>query len=496
VNAGIISDHGIVAPLALFLFVLLAFAVLVAKRPEDAVIGLVLFALMFLPHVATFKLPKFPELNKDTLPYLVLFFPYVLRRFRHAAKARLGRGVDFLIIVTMVAALFTVMTNRDPQTHGRFHRVDMPGLDLNDGLALAASDLLLMGIPFMLGRLVVRGEREAIKLLTAFAVGGLIYSVFILLEVRLSPQLHKWVYGFHAREDFSQVMRWGGYRPVVFMHHGLATALFMMNTALAAFVLMKMKIRIRGLPAKPVAWFLLFILLVCKSTGAAIYGLVAVPLLLFTRPKTQLKVAAIIAALVVAYPSLRSSDLFPVQSLVSAAHSLSPDRADSLDFRFNNEDVLLKKARERVYFGWGSYGRNLVYDEWGKEASVTDGYWIIVLGWRGAVGALAAFGLLLLPAWIAVRRYKRIHDRKQQYLVAGLTLMLVITVADHIPNGLFHNYPYFMAGALLGLVRALTAPGAQAEYEEELVQADDDRDMILAPDDPELLAQQQARRRR
>jgi hypothetical protein len=497
VNAGIISDHGIVAPLALFMFILLAFAVLFAKKPEDAVMGLVLFALMFLPHIAHFKLPKFPELNKDTLPYLVLFFPYLIRRFRHVARARLGRGVDFLIVITMVAAIFTVYTNRDALTVGLYRKVTMPGLDLNDGLSLAMTDLLMMGVPFVLGRLVVRGEREGTKLLQLFALGGLVYSLFILFEVRMSPQLHRWIYGFHAREDFSQVMRWGGYRPVVFMHHGLATALFVFNTAIAAFILMKMKTRIRGLPAKPVAWYLMFILLVCKSTGAIIYGLLVAPLLLFTRPKTQLRVAFIAAVLVVAYPSLRSSDLFPVNPLVSAFHSLSPERADSLEFRFDNEDKLLAKARQRVYFGWGSYGRNLIYDEWAKESSVTDGYWIIVLGWRGAVGAIAAFGLLLLPVYIAYRKRRLLHDRKHQILIAGLSLMVVITVVDHIPNGLFSNYPYFMSGALLGLVRALTRPGSQegpvAEGpppEEE----DDDRDMILAPDDPGLLAQQRRRR--
>ena len=48
-NAGIISDHGIVAPLALFMFILLAFAVLFAKKPEDAVMGLVAVPGAFYP---------------------------------------------------------------------------------------------------------------------------------------------------------------------------------------------------------------------------------------------------------------------------------------------------------------------------------------------------------------------------------------------------------------------------------------------------------------
>jgi hypothetical protein len=37
-------------------------------------------------------------------------------------------------------------------------------------------------------------------------------------------------------------------------------------------------------------------------------------------------------------------------------------------------------------------------------------------------------------------------------------MMLTISVIDLIPNGLFSNYPYFLAGALLGLVQTLTKP--------------------------------------
>src|SRR5204863_66271 len=81
-----------------------------------------------------------------------------------------------------------------------------------------------------------------------FAVGGLIYSVLILWEVRMSPQLHATVYGASPRQaDFAQAIRWGGYRPIVFMPHGLAVALFICNTVMAAFILARNRGKVFGL---------------------------------------------------------------------------------------------------------------------------------------------------------------------------------------------------------------------------------------------------------
>ena len=53
-------------------------------------------------------------------------------------------------------------------------------------------------------------------------------------EVRMSPQLHSSMYGFRPFR-FDQAYRWGGYRPSVFMQHGIALGLFMASCTLVAF---------------------------------------------------------------------------------------------------------------------------------------------------------------------------------------------------------------------------------------------------------------------
>ena len=63
------------------------------------------------------------------------------------------------------------------------------------------------------------------------------------------------------------------------------------------------------------------------------------------------------------------------------------------------------KANDKAVFGWGGWGRNLVYNEWGQQTAITDGAWIIVMGAMGWVGYLTQFGLLCLPlCLLAFRR--------------------------------------------------------------------------------------------
>jgi hypothetical protein len=441
-------------------------AVLAARKPEDTCYFLIMAAILFLPSGGFgFKLPKVPMLDRDTLPYVVLFIAYFVRRFRWVSRSRPLRSVEFIIVLMMVGAVLTVFDNREPITvTGYSQTKTMPGLSLNDGLYLAGDDLFRMGLPFLVGRLLVRSPREATRLLTAFAIGGLVYSLFILWEVRMSPQLHATFYGSPPRrEDFSQAIRWGGYRPIVFMVHGLAVALFVCNTVMAAFVLARNRVRLFGLSWTPFAFYLLIILLACKSLASMIYAAAVIPILTFTRARTQLRVAVLLASVVLLYPAMRASDLFPAKGLVSTFASVSPERAESLGFRLFNEDQLLEHSREKAYFGWGSYGRNIVYDkESGKELTVFDGFWIIMFSQQGAVGMACAFLLLLVPVFLALRRLKKIPEKRDQLLLAGLAIMVVISALDLLPNGLLLTYPYFLAGSLAGLTRVLTTAQAQA----------------------------------
>ena len=81
-------------------------------------------------------------------------------------------------------------------------------------------------------------------------VAGLCYSVPMLFEVRMSPQLHTWIYGYFPH-SFVQQMREGGFRPVVFLGHGLLTAFFIMSAAVAAAAFWQTRTRRSGSRPRP-----------------------------------------------------------------------------------------------------------------------------------------------------------------------------------------------------------------------------------------------------
>jgi hypothetical protein len=152
-------------------------------------------------------------------------------------------------------------------------------------------------------------------------------------------------------------------------------------------------------------------------------------------------------------------------NFLDAAGALQEDRRGSLAFRFANEDLLLAHARERLLFGWGTYGRNRVFDAAGRDISVTDGFWIIILGIAGLVGFLVAFGVLLWPVIWARRRLRNHGDDQDKRHLAGLALILALTAVDLIPNGLWCYYPYLFAGALMRRLRELPPTGVTAGRE-------------------------------
>src|SRR5207245_2594993 len=112
--------------------------------------------------------------------------------------------------------------------------------------------------------------------------------------------------------------------------------------------------------------------------------------------------------------------------------TMSESRASSLEFRFVQEEELLKHAAERPWFGWGRYGRNRVYKEdWqgiGVDTSVTDGRWIITFGQFGIVGFLAEFGLLAIPIFRAARALKYIASFPGGLFSAAISLILAVNM--------------------------------------------------------------------
>ena len=451
------SDAGFVAYAALVAWILISLVAFFVMRTEKAALFTIFGGALFLPEGAFFKLPYFPPIGKTSIPYLCVILGCAMRLQGRVLRPPKDRWVTLFTLAILAGGIGIALTNRDSQTYG-WTKFTVPALSIKDGMAVSMGSVLQVALPFFVGTAVIRTSQHLRTMFRFIGAAGVIYAFPALLEIRVSPQLHRWIYGYAQHADFMQTMRFGGYRPMVFMPHGLAVALFFVVTALAAFGLGRTRTSIWGISPGYVGVFLTMILVLCKSTGAIVYGLVACPVVALRMTGLKRKIAVVVGVFVLLYPLLRESNVFPVKSVLSVASIFGPERSESLSFRFENEDKLLFKASERPWFGWGQSGRNLVYDEVGNVASVTDGAWIIVLGTQGVLGFVCVFGMIVIPIFLAVRRSRRIMDKQDRSLVTTLALMVAITAFDLIPNGLFSNYPFFLSGALLTLSETLKGP--------------------------------------
>jgi len=440
--------------------------VLFLMRPVRAALVVALGAEMFLPELVTLKVPFMPPLDKHNLPYLCILVACLLRCPRRVTRLPKERWMVVLALLMLVGGVITGLTNGDSLVFGPGGEVFIRGLNLKDGLYMGIAGFVTTLLPMYLGYALFRKREDLNDLIAALAIAGLVYLPFAMVELRMSPQWHRWIYGY-AQHDFLQTIRWGGYRPMVFMSHGLALARFLLASVICLVILARARRFLFGLPIRLLAWTQFLVLVACKSTGAIVFALVGVPIVALVKPKRQVLVAALLAFAIVLYPALRSSGLFPVAPILEAAGAVQTDRADSLAFRFINEDALLARARQRIFFGWGEYDRNAIRDEAGRKSSVFDGYWIIRLSVNGIVGFIAAFGPLLIPVLWARRLMPSVAQENDQWIVAGMASLLTLLALDLIPNGLFAYYPYLIAGVLTRRLRELTTEARRRELEPE-----------------------------
>jgi hypothetical protein len=449
------------AEIALFIWVPAALVFYRLFRPVTAATVTIIGAMVLLPANFSVDPPGLPPIDRHVVGGMGAIIGYLLvvpRRARHKMTAR---WPIVLVGALVLCAFVTVSTNTDALRYGDR---SLPALSDYDAVGLVFNRLLTIGIPFLLGAKLVRTFDDVLSVLRVIVTFGLIYVPLVLWEARMSPQLHTTLYGYFPH-DFYQHLRGGGYRPVVFTASGLECALFLATATIAAIGLYQAKVRVLNMHPIVPAVALVVALAVSMSLAPLLYGLLVPALMLWTRPTTQARLAWFIAFVILSYPLLRSQDLFPTKLFVDAAESISHDRAYSLEFRFRNEDALLQKARERFIFGWGSWGRNQIYDPTtGTDASVADGYWIIEMGRFGLTGFLSFFGLLLLPLILAARTLRSVPAGRARQVVVALLLLVLVRAIDLIPNGFLAPTTMFLAGALLQVTtRARATPRARAE---------------------------------
>jgi hypothetical protein len=415
---------------------------------EAAAIWSLLAGYLLLPSAASVDVSLLPPLDKFSIPAISTFLLCWMKGTHSPAPPR-SPLIYLLALTFVVSPIVTGLTNNyELEIGGR----SIAGFYPLDGLKLALRNLITLA-PFFVGMRFLSSENGRALLLKSLPTAALFYSVPMLFEIRMSPQLHSWVYGFFP-SGFVQQIRAGGFRPVVFLRHGLEVALFASMAVISALVAIRARWQVLRIPAAAAATYLAGVLVLCKSLGSMVYATVAAPVVLFTAPRTWVRISCAILLLVCAYPALRYYNIIPVHHVAAAASSVSAERASSFQTRVNNEDMLLARANQKPLLGWGTWGRNLVYDtESGEDISVTDGAWIIQFGQFGWVGYLSLFGLFA-AALMRARKAVRGPVTEATVVLGGLSLVVAVNVIDLLPNATLVPLTYLMAGSVAGCVRA------------------------------------------
>lgn len=427
-----------------------------------ALLWTVLGGYLLLPPLTAFNFPVIPDLDKVSIPNLTALFcaMYVLGdRISFLPDSKAGK---LLLGIYVFSPFATVLTNSEPLF---FQQGMIQGMRIYDSAAAVINQAIVL-LPFFLARRYL-GTPEGCRIaLLGLVVGGLAYSIPMMIEARFSPQINVWVYGFF-QHDFFQTIRFGGYRPVVFLQHGLWVAFFTLTCFLAAVVFARDAAPDARPRAVLILVYLAAMLVLCKSAGPAVYAAGLVPLLVFASWRVQLLVAAGLACIVLIYPLLRGANLVPLEAILHFAEGFSTDRAYSLQFRIENEEMLLAHANVKPWFGWGGYGRNFLHNPvTGEMMNIADGAWIITLGIYGWFGFIAEFGLTALPLLALGREAFLNNAAVLNRFTAGLALILAANMLDLLPNATHIPFTWLMVGALLGdaermaRVRLGLAPGS------------------------------------
>jgi len=440
----------LLVPITLAAWMPIIFVLFLALPPRRAIIAAFVISWLFLPFGTGIKLAEgIPLLDKVSINVLGVLLCAALFDGNRLLTFR-PRWFDFPIAIFSISPLFSAITMGD----GWY-----------EGLAASFTYCLYWLLPYIIARVYFNDPQSLRELAFGIILGGLAYVPLCLIEARISPQLNNIVYGYY-QHSFVQTRRMGGWRPIVFMQHGLAVGMFMTTTTILAIWAASAKsIRI--------PWWVLAPLLVttvlCRSLLAMVLLPVGLGALYITRliPTRVLLIALILVPPI--YVIARASNQYNAEGLVKLVKSFAgEERASSLETRLDNEDRLVERALQRPMFGWAFSGKFLIYDANGKNLTVPDGFWVIALGRNGLLGLVSAMLAILLPVMLFTYRFPaRTWHSPGLAPAAAMAVILALHMIDNLMNAMLSPFFVLMMGAVSSFVDA--APRAVPQRESVLL---------------------------
>ncbi|MBI1367302.1 MAG: O-antigen ligase domain-containing protein [Planctomycetes bacterium] len=413
--------------------------------PRRAVLISMIGGWLFLP-IAGFHFEGLPDYSKSTVIGVVPLIAAILFDTSTVLNLR-PRWIDipilFVCCVPMASSLFN-------------------GLGPYDGMSAVLGSSMDLLVPWILGRMYFADLRGMRELAIAIMIGGLIYVPFCLFEVRMSPQLHYWVYGFHQSAP-QMDHRLGGYRPKVFMQHGIALGLWMSIATSVCLVLWRSRAvkQVMGIPMSYAFWALLVTTVLCRASNA--YTLLLLVFMVFyvlLRLRIRWVMVLVLISPMIYIADRMTTDVIAPE-MIDIAEVFSQNRADSLGTRIDQENQQRDHIMQQIWFGWGGWNRNVVITTKGRW--ITDSLWIITISKNGWIATVMMWLVFCLPGILLARRLPLeylVHPMFAPATALALTAMMVSF--DSVFNAMI-GPPYFVVcGALGGLVTTLRRPARRA----------------------------------
>jgi len=439
-------------PLALITWMPLVVMAFSRFEKRVVVAGAFVLGWMFLPE-ATIPIPGLPDLSKMFASCVAVLVGAFIFDRKTLMAVRLN-AVDIPMLLWCTCPLLSSLAN---------------GIGAYDGMSESLQQTVTWGLPYFVAKVYFADPKGLKTLALGIFIGGIIYIPFCFIEMAISPQLHRMTYGF-SQANILQSMRSGGFRPVVYMQHGLMVAMWMVSASFFGIWLYYAKQLPKKLPLVPfeTKWFIPMLLvttMLMKSSGAIGLFILGMFTLFFTQRSRIPIIFYILLLIPPAYIITRSTGYWDGTNLSSwIEEKYSAERAQSLQFRFDNEEMLIDKAKEGSFFGWGGWGRNRVYDDTGKDLTITDGLWIIIYGVRGIYGMVLMTVTVILPMVLMLTKVPLREWASERYAAASVfATMLTIYMIDNLLNAMVNPIFMLFAG---GINTMLTQGTTQIESDE------------------------------
>jgi len=407
-------------------------------RPVRALMLAYLIGWLLLP-VDALEIKGFWDVDK----ILATNFGVVLGTICFCPKrlAGLRFGVpEFILLAHALSAVVTSLSNQ---------------LGLYDGISSFVYRVLYTAVPFCFGRAFVRTREELDEAARLVVSAAAAYALLALWEWRMSPQIHKLLYGYF-QHSFAQHMRWGFFRPIVCFSHALGLGTFFAWTSLLALVMYRAGRFRPVLGISPIVYAALPLLALLASMSIGPWWLFAFGLALYAfrarqRWRWTLWLPVILA---VGWMGGRYTGVLDGTWTDAAVRKFSPQRADSLLTRINSETATLDHAAQRPVFGWGGFGRGRAVDDRGREI-VTDGMWIILIGTFGIAGVATFY---LWWCWPIVMTRKAWVWLGDDPVVFPILIAIGMQAVNLIFNGFLSPILTVVAGMAVTALYAMRRP--------------------------------------